>query len=314
MISLHIRKTRPLALVAGIIAFSALASQAATAPNVTYTASGTFGTIVSGSDELELAGNPYSISIPINAAATPKKYGPDYAVYSPLTTTGTAYTGLTEEDEPVDSSSTSVQIEIVPTTVNQFKAAIPLKYLDLSIVVTAVVNLPYGTLSTLHPHPFKAPITLTPGMGTISYSGTCAGGTGTCTTVLTLGSGTLNATIPSGSPMEPLVHSSAARVVTYHKDGTTSEHTAAAGPAELGTASDRVTLEFYASGVTGAADVHVQIAGKDATVLYAGPAGHYLGLDQVVVEVPHSLAGKGDADVVMTVDGRTADPLHVQLQ
>jgi hypothetical protein len=313
MISLHIRKTRPVALAAGIMAFSALVSLAATAPNVTYTASGTFGTIVSGADDLKLSGEPYSITITANSAATPKKYGDDYAVYTPLTMSGSATTGLTGESEPIGSTTTALQMEIT-TTLNQFKAVMPIKILDLDLTVTAIVNLPVGTLKSLHPHPFTAPITMTPSMGTITYSGTCENGSGTCSTELTLGNGTLNATIPSGSPMEPQVHSSSARVVTFHKDATRSEHTVAAGPAELGIASDLVTLEFYASGVTGASDVRVQIAGKDATVLYAGPAGHYLGLDQVVVEVPHSLAGTGDADVIMTVDGRTADPLHIEIQ
>jgi hypothetical protein len=313
MILLHIRKTRPVVLVAGIMAFSALASQAATAPNVTYTASGTFGTVVSGADDLELAGEPYSITVVANSAATPKKYGSDYAVYSPLTMSGAATTGLTDSSEPIGSTTTSMELEIT-STVNQITVAMPIKILDLELTVTAVVNLPLGTLKSLHPHPFAAPVTMTPSMGTIKYSGTCADGEGTCTTVLTLGNGTLNATIPSGSPIEPMVHSASARVVTFHKDATRSEHTVAAGPAELGNHSDLVTLEFYASGVTGASDVRVQIAGKDAMVFYAGPAGHFLGLDQVVVEVPHSLAGTGDADVVMTVDGRTADPLHIQIQ
>jgi uncharacterized protein (TIGR03437 family) len=320
MISLYVRQIRFSALVTVAMACAAVASQAATAPNVTYIASGTLGSIVSGADNLKLSGQPYSISVVINAAADPKKYGTDYAIYSPVSMTGAVTTGLTGESEPIASNSTSVLLEIVPNTKDGFQAAFPLKILDLSIKVNATVTLPVGSLPKLSPHPFTAPINLTSSMGTVTYSGTCESGTGTCTTVLeicttTADACTLDATIPSSSTTAaPLLHSAAARVVTYHKDATVSTHPVASGPVDLGVSSDLVTLEFYAKGVTGASDVRAQIAGRDATVLYAGPAAHFPGLDQVTVEVPHDLAGRGNAEVVMSVDGRTAAPVNVQLQ
>jgi uncharacterized protein (TIGR03437 family) len=77
---------------------------------------------------------------------------------------------------------------------------------------------------------------------------------------------------------------------------------------------DRVMLQFYASGVRDASEVHVQIAGQDVPVLYAGASGHFPGLDEVTVEVPRSLTGFGDVDVAMTVDGQTASPVRIHIQ
>jgi uncharacterized protein (TIGR03437 family) len=58
----------------------------------------------------------------------------------------------------------------------------------------------------------------------------------------------------------------------------------------------------------------VQIAGQDVPVRYAGATGHFPGLDEVTVEVPRSLAGIGDADVVLTADGQTASPVRIHIQ
>jgi uncharacterized protein (TIGR03437 family) len=73
-------------------------------------------------------------------------------------------------------------------------------------------------------------------------------------------------------------------------------------------------LQFYASGVRDAADVHVQIAGQEAPVRYAGASGHFPGLDEVTVELPRSMAGMGDVDVVLTVDGQAASPVRIHIQ
>jgi hypothetical protein len=54
-----------------------------TAPNITYTATGTFDTVViSGADVFKLAGEPFSISVVVNAAATPSSHGSQWAKYT----------------------------------------------------------------------------------------------------------------------------------------------------------------------------------------------------------------------------------------
>jgi uncharacterized protein (TIGR03437 family) len=110
------------------------------------------------------------------------------------------------------------------------------------------------------------------------------------------------------------VHAGGAQVITAHADGTKSMRSIGGGPVDLGASSDVVALEFYASGVRDGAGIRVQIAGHDVPVLYAGPAGHFAGLDEVSVAVPRSLAGSGNVDVALTVDGRTASPVHIQIQ
>jgi len=48
-------------------------------------------------------------------------------------------------------------------------------------------------------------------------------------------------------------------------------------------------------------------------VQYAGPQGGYAGLDQVNIRVPRSLAGRGNVDVVLTVDGKTANAVTIKV-
>ena len=79
-------------------------------------------------------------------------------------------------------------------------------------------------------------------------------------------------------------------------------------------ASDKVMLQFYTSGVRDASEVHVRIAGQDVPVLYSGASGHFAGLDEVIVELPRSLAGMGRVDVVLTADGQTAGPVSIHIQ
>ena len=83
---------------------------------------------------------------------------------------------------------------------------------------------------------------------------------------------------------------------------------------DMGGATDSVALEFYASGVRNASDVHVQIGGQEVPVLYVGAAGHFRGLDQVSVLVPRAMAGMGDLEVSLTADGQAANPIHVRIQ
>jgi uncharacterized protein (TIGR03437 family) len=48
-----------------------------------------------------------------------------------------------------------------------------------------------------------------------------------------------------------------------------------------------------------------------ATVLFAGAGGGYAGLDHGNVLVPRGLIGKGEVPIVLTVDGKQANPVTV---
>jgi uncharacterized protein (TIGR03437 family) len=87
-------------------------------------------------------------------------------------------------------------------------------------------------------------------------------------------------------------------------------------PIDLGAATDQVFLELYGTGIRGRSaltGVTATIGGQNADVLYAGPQSGYAGLDQVNVRVPRSLAGRGAVDVVLTVDGNTANTVTVSI-
>ena len=58
----------------------------------------------------------------------------------------------------------------------------------------------------------------------------------------------------------------------------------------------------------------VRIGGVDAQVQYAGAQGSFPGLDQVNVQVPPSMAGRGEVDVVLTVDAQPANTVKVAFQ
>ena len=53
--------------------------------------------------------------------------------------------------------------------------------------------------------------------------------------------------------------------------------------------------------------VTVSIGGVNVPVSYAGPQGAFVGLDQVNVQLPASLAGSGDVPVILTVAGKQAN-------
>jgi uncharacterized protein (TIGR03437 family) len=88
-------------------------------------------------------------------------------------------------------------------------------------------------------------------------------------------------------------------------------------PVNLGADSDQSVLVLYGTGVrhaTSLAGVTATVGGVAANVLYAGSQNQYPGLDQVNVLLPHSLAGRGVVDVQLTVDGKAANTLQLQIQ
>ena len=49
-------------------------------------------------------------------------------------------------------------------------------------------------------------------------------------------------------------------------------------------------------------------------VLYSGPQNQYEGLDQVNLRLPRSLAGRGEMDVALWVDGVRANTVRISVQ
>ncbi len=99
----------------------------------------------------------------------------------------------------------------------------------------------------------------------------------------------------------------------------------AAAPIDLGAASDQVFLILFGSGwrnrsaltaVTArAAAVNSPIVtALDLPVIFAGPQGGLVGLDQLNLRLPRTLLGRGDLEVQLTVDGKAANAVRVTVR
>lgn len=90
-----------------------------------------------------------------------------------------------------------------------------------------------------------------------------------------------------------------------------------AAPIDLGPEGEQVFLILYGTGwryrssLTGVA---TKIGGATAETLYAGPQGSFVGLDQLNVRLPRSLAGRGEVDIVLTVDSVSANVVRVSVK
>lgn len=87
-------------------------------------------------------------------------------------------------------------------------------------------------------------------------------------------------------------------------------------PLEVSRPEERVILQIYGTGLrqrSSLANVIVTIGGVSATVEYAGAQPNFVGLDQLNVVVPPSLAGRGEVDVVLTVDGKIANTVRTHI-
>ena len=120
------------------------------------------------------------------------------------------------------------------------------------------------------------------------------------------------------------VNLAAALVVTASASGAQSLSYASQCPAsgcsaipiDLSDSSDTVVLELFGTGIRGAPSgtVTATVGGRPAQVRYAGAQGQYAGLDQVNVLLPHSLAGQGVAEVILSAAGVQANTVTVTIQ
>jgi uncharacterized protein (TIGR03437 family) len=88
-------------------------------------------------------------------------------------------------------------------------------------------------------------------------------------------------------------------------------------PIDLGPESDLVYLILYGTGVRGRSSlqtVTARIGGADAPVLYADALGGFVGLDQINVRLLRSLIGRGEVDVVLTVEGKNSNTLRINVK
>ncbi|MGE0127155.1 MAG: FG-GAP-like repeat-containing protein [Blastocatellales bacterium] len=119
----------------------------------------------------------------------------------------------------------------------------------------------------------------------------------------------------------------AANALLFRPDGSSSSQQVArfdpatsrfvAEPLDLGPAGARLFLVLFGTGVkarTDPAEVTARIGGVDAPVAYAGAQGGFVGLDQLNIEIPRDLAGRGEVEVEVIVDGQTTNIVTINIR
>ena len=90
-----------------------------------------------------------------------------------------------------------------------------------------------------------------------------------------------------------------------------------AKPIDLTQPGETLYLILYGTGLryrSSPAAVSVEIGGVLVGVLYAGATPGLDGLDQVNLQLPNNLAGRGEVDLVLTVDGKKANTVKLKFK
>lgn len=88
-------------------------------------------------------------------------------------------------------------------------------------------------------------------------------------------------------------------------------------PIDLSNANEQAFLILYGTGWrnrSSLAAVTASVGGVATEVIYAGVQGDFVGLDQANLRLPNSLAGRGEVEVGLTVDGIAANPVKVVIK
>lgn len=104
---------------------------------------------------------------------------------------------------------------------------------------------------------------------------------------------------------------SAANAVTFESVAEGQPGAVRAIPINLGPESDKVWLLLFGTGISGGTKVAARIGGVDVAVDAVAPHSLFSGLDQVNLRLTRTLAGRGEVDVELTVDGVRANPVTV---
>ncbi|MGH9768975.1 MAG: YCF48-related protein [Blastocatellia bacterium] len=167
---------------------------------------------------------------------------------------------------------------------------------------------------------YQIPLGTAPGAASISVVG---GGT-----VVAAGTAPITAVAPGLFAANASGQGVAAAVVFRRKaDGSESFEAVAlfdqsqnrfvAAPIDLGPETDQVSLILFGTGIrfrSALSAVTCNIGGASAPVFFAGAQGGFVGLDQANVSLPRSLAGRGEVDVMLTVDGKPANSVKIAIK
>jgi uncharacterized protein (TIGR03437 family) len=88
-------------------------------------------------------------------------------------------------------------------------------------------------------------------------------------------------------------------------------------PIDLSNANEQVYLVLFGTGLrfhSGLSSVKARIGGADAQVSFAGAQGSLVGLDQINVLLPQALTGRGEVDVMLTVNNKNSNIVKVNIR
>ena len=86
-----------------------------------------------------------------------------------------------------------------------------------------------------------------------------------------------------------------------------------ATPIELA-ANAPVYLSLYGTGLRRQQRASATVNGVNVPVLYAGAQPSFAGLDQVNIELPASLRGSGEVEIIVTIDNQPANAVSVMVR
>jgi uncharacterized protein (TIGR03437 family) len=88
-------------------------------------------------------------------------------------------------------------------------------------------------------------------------------------------------------------------------------------PIDLGPETEKVFLILYGSGIRGRtalSAVNLRLGDVSLPVSFAGGVPGLTGLDQINAELPRALIGRGDLSTSLSIDGRTANAVGVNIK
>ncbi|MGH9802412.1 MAG: hypothetical protein ACRD82_18765, partial [Blastocatellia bacterium] len=157
---------------------------------------------------------------------------------------------------------------------------------------------------------------------------------GAATVTITSGDGSISVATINIVPVAPGLFTAnsngtgiaAATVLRIRADGSTSfepvvRFDAALGrlvavPIDLGPESDQVFGLLFGTAFRNNTGLPLSatIGGVNAEVLFAGPQGDFVGLDQANIRIPRSTAGRGEVNVVLTIGTRVANTVTLSIK
>jgi uncharacterized protein (TIGR03437 family) len=254
------------------------------------------GEVLRGVCLTPVAGSTPAVNVPlILSAANPAAFA-----ISPGSLATAAGQGL--------ATTTSMLTAPYPTSVSGTSVSI----LDAAGTTTAAPLLAVSPTQIM----FLVPATVAPGTVQVMVTNGTVTQTSNNVEVSTVAPGLITMNGSSLAAAEAIQVAASGTQTSQPVPTTNSSDAIVANPIAIGTGGASTYLVLFGTGVApgGTPLTTVTINGVAGTVTYAGPAGTDPGLDQVNVLLPAKLAGSGNVNVQLTVEGVAANPVQITIQ